>query len=122
MNIIKFKIFTLLIVAAIGWLSLSFFNIRTQDSIVNKDISDLEREIKNLEDSNSSAEKFIGYLKHNSFLEKEARSKLNYKAIGEEVAFVYPDENKISSQSLNVQDQLSDPPNYLKWLYYLIGY
>ena len=122
MNIIKFKVFTLFTVVAIGWLSLSLSNIKTQDSIVNNDISDLEREVKNIEDSNSLAEKFIGYLKHNSFLEKEARLKLNYKAIGEEVAFVYPDENKISSSSVEAQAKLDNLPNYAKWFYYLIGY
>lgn len=122
MDIIKFKFFTLLIVMAIGWLGLSFFNIRTQNSIVNKDISDLEREIKNLENSNSLAEKFIGYLRHNSFLEKEARLRFNYKAVGEEVAFVYPDDDKTSSSSVEAETKLDGLPNYVKWLLYLSGY
>ena len=111
------------LILIIGWLSLSFIKIKLQSDIVNKEVGDLETKIGGLEESNSSLDKLIGYLKHPSFLDKEARLKLNYKSADEEVAFVYPDLNpKTSSGSPDTRELLAKMPNYLKWVWYLMGY
>jgi len=123
MNIFKSKWLLILSIPIIGWLSFSFIKIKLQDDIVNKEIGDLESKIRSLGDSNISLDKLIGYLKHPSFLDKEARLKLNYKSEGEEVAVVYPDTSaNISPSSVDLDKQLAERPNYIKWLYYLIGY
>jgi len=110
------------LVLIIGWLSLSLVKIKLQNDIVNKEVVDLESKIENLEDSNSSLDKLIAYLKHPFFLDKEVRLKLNYKSPDEEVAFIYPDTSaKISSGSLNFDEQLARLPNYVKWFWYLMG-
>ena len=93
-----------------------------QNDLVNKEAQILEAKINNLEMANNSIEEDIKYFDHPSFLEREARLKLNYKIEGENVAFVYPDTNKTSSESDQFYVQLSKLPNYKKWIYYLIGY
>ncbi len=83
----------------------------------------MEAKINDLESDNSYLEKVVGYLKNPSFLQKEARLKLNYKASEEKVAFIYPDESaKAGSASGNFNKQLAQMPNYVKWVYYLLGY
>ena len=122
MMIFKSKWIIVVSILVIGWLGFSFIKIKLQDDIVNKEVGDLETEIRSLENSNSSLDKLIGYLKHPSFLDKEARSKLNYKSPDEEVAFVYPDTSaKTSSGSFDSNGRLVPMPNYMKWFWYLMG-
>jgi uncharacterized protein YeeX (DUF496 family) len=122
-KILKSKLFSAVIIAGIGWLSLSFVRIKMHEGMVNKEVGNIETKISNLEKSNSSLERFISYIKHPSFMEKEARIQLNYKAEGEEVVFVYPDTSaKAGSESDDFRKQLAQMPNYLKWMYYLLGY
>ena len=121
-GIFKSKLLLLIIIPVLGWLSLSFIKIKIHEDIVNKEVGSLETKISNLESNNNSLEKFVQYMTQSSFLEKEARLKLNYKAPGENVVFVYPDENIKSSVSVNFHNQLAQMPNYLKWAYYLMGY
>src|SRR3989344_9665984 len=123
MNIFKSKLIIILLISIIGWLSLSLTKIKLQGDIVNKEVGDLEAKIRDLEDSNSSLDKLIGYLRRPSFLDKEARLKLNYKSEGEEVAFVYPDMNTtISSGSAHTNEWSGELPGYMKWFRYLMGY
>lgn len=120
---LKSKYLSVIIIAGIGWLGFSFIKIKIQENLVNKEVESLEAKISNLEDDNSYMEKIISYLKNPLFLQKEARLKLNYKAYEEKVAFVYPDESaKAGSGSNNFDKQLAQIPNYMKWVYYLLGY
>ena len=121
-QIFKSKLLLLIIIPVLGWLSLSFIKIKIHENIVNKEVQSLETKISNLEKNNSSLEKLVGYMTKPSFLDKEARLKLNYKAPGENVVFVYPDETIKSSPSFDFHNQLAQMPNYLKWAYYLLGY
>jgi len=109
-------------IPVIGWLGFSFIKINLQENIVNKEVGDLESKVGSLEKENGILERFIEYVKYPSFLEKEARLKLNYKAPGEEVVFVYPDGNSRSSSSIDFNNQLAQMPNLFKWWYYLLGY
>ena len=103
---------------AIGWLSLSFIKIKLHDDIVNKEVLELEEKIGNLEHGNIVLEKFLSYMTNPLFLERQARIKLNYKAPGEEVVFVYTDDSaSIGSSSQDFTDE--NVPNPVKWWYYL---
>lgn len=119
--ILKSKWFSFVIISALGWLSLSFVRIKLQSNLVNKEEQILENKIIDLEKDNSSIEKDLNYLNHPSFLEREVRLKLSYKAEGENVAFIYPDTGQTSSNSKNFFEQLKQAPNYIKWVYYLLG-
>lgn len=122
MQILKSKILLAVIIVITGWLGLSFINIRIQEDIVNKEIKDLESKISHLENDNIYTEKLVGYLKHPSFLEREARLRLNYKKPGEETVFVYPDSAEIVSGSLELKNKLDGEPGYIKWWQYLERY
>lgn len=121
---LKSKWFLIIIIAGIGWLGFAFIKIKLQDNIVNKEVKGLEAKVENMESDNSYLENIIGYLKNPSFLEKEARLKLNYKAPEENVAFIYPDVNtgKGVSGSVDFKEELKHAPNYIKWAWYLVGY
>ncbi|MDP3697511.1 MAG: hypothetical protein Q8R55_05865 [Candidatus Taylorbacteria bacterium] len=123
MKIFRSKWLSVVIIAGISWLGFSFIKIKLQENLVNKEVRGLEAKINDLESDNSYMEKIISYLKNPSFLQKEARLKLNYKAFEEKVAFVYPDESaKAGSASNDFNKQLAQMPNYVKWWYYLLGY
>lgn len=84
---------------------------------------DLEGKIAGLERNNNTLERFIQQIANPAFLEKEARLKLNYKRSDEEVAFVYTDDAyQEDLVSADFDRQLALMPNYLKWVYYLLGY
>jgi len=103
----------------IGWLTLSFIKIKLHENIVNKEVEELRLKISNLEKSNNLIEKFIVYMSNPSFIERQARIKLNYKAQDEEVVFIYPDNSaKVSSPSLNFKSE--NAPNYIKWWEWLL--
>ena len=120
MGLFKSKWFSLLLLAVIGWLGLSFIRINLQEDIVNKEVEDIQNKAASLEKSNSYLERILAYMKKPSFLEKEARLQLNYKAPGETVVFVYPDESAKQASRSAEQEDLNSLPNYLKWWHYLI--
>ncbi len=105
------------------WMTASFIKIKTHENIVKKEVGDLEGKIAVFEEDNSALEQLLEYMTHPLFLEKQARAKLNYKAPGEEVAFVYTeDKAQTGSASDDFNKQLAQMPNYLKWWWYLLGY
>lgn len=123
MEFIRSKLVMILLILAVGWFSISFIKIKLYDNLVNMEVGGLEEKIGDLEKSNSLLEKFISYMSNASFLERQARIKLNYKALDEEVVFIYIDSSNRASSSLgDFRVQLAQIPNYLKWVYYLIGY
>jgi len=93
------RIFSLVLLAAIGWLSLSLFSVRSQKQQISKEVTDTQAKIAALERENASLKEFLAFAEHPSFLEREARLRLNYKAPDEQVAFVYPDDEKRASPS-----------------------
>ena len=117
------KIFTALIAVLVLWLTLSSINLNSQRSVVDKDVRNAEVKIREVQDDTDYLNKFLAYFQTPAFLEKEARLKLNYKAQGEEVVFVYKDKNqKRESDSLSFEGLLAKMPNYKKWGLYLLGY
>ena len=117
------KIFTALIAVLVLWLTLSSINLNSQRSVVDKDVRNAEVKIREVQDDTDYLNKFLVYFQTLAFLEKEARLKLNYKAQGEEVVFVYKDKNqKRESDSLSFEGLLAKMPNYKKWGLYLLGY
>ncbi len=106
-------------ILVIGWLTLSFIKIKLHENIVNKEAEELGMKISNLEKSNNLIEKFLVYMSNPSFIERQARIKLNYKAPGEEVVFIYPDNSaKVSSSSESFKNENSS--NYIKWWDWLL--
>lgn len=123
MKFINSKVFTVLVVVIALWLTLSSLNINSQRGLVDREVKSIETKIKEVQDDTDYLNKFLAYFQTSAFLEKEARLKLNYKAEGEEVVFIYKDKNtKKESDSVSFEELLIRMPNYKKWLLYLLGY
>ena len=91
--------------------------------MVGKEVGNVEAKINEVQKDTDYLNKFLAYFKTPAFLEKEARLKLNYKAQGEEVVFIYKDKNpKKESDSISLEELLAKMPNYKKWALYLLGY
>ena len=123
MKFLNSKVFTALAGVLVLWLTLSSVNLNSQRNIVDKDVKNIEAKIKEVQKDTDYLNKFLAYFETPAFLEKEARLKLNYKAQGEEVVFIYKDKNaKKVSESVSFEELLKKLPNYKKWGLYLLGY
>ena len=119
----NYKLFTALIGVIALWLTLSAINLNSQRDMVDREMKNVESKIKEVQDDTGYLNKFLAYFKTPAFLEKEARLKLNYKAQGEEVVFIYKNKNpQKESDSIVFEDLLSEMPNYKKWFLYILGY
>lgn len=96
------------------------FNIRAQKLDMDQEAQDWEGRISSLQQENEYLQKFGDYFKSFAFLEKEARKRLNFKAPGEEVVFVY-DTTVQSSRSHDFALRLKTMANWEKWMYYILG-
>ncbi len=122
-KILHSKVFSALISALALWLILSSLNLNSQRAVVDREVKNVEAKIKEVQKDADYLNKFLAYFQTPAFLEKEARLKLNYKAQGEEVVFVYRDKNaKKVSDSISFEELLARTPNYKKWFLYLLGY
>ncbi len=123
MKFLNSKVFTTLVGIFALWLTLSSINLSSQKDTVDKEVKNVEAKIKEVQNDTDYLNKFLAYFQTPAFLEKEARLKLNYKAQGEEVVFVYKDKNpqKVSDQT-GLEELLTKIPNYKKWFLYLLGY
>ena len=123
MKFLNSKVFTALAGIFALWLILSSIDLNSQRVMVDRDVKNAEAKIKEVGDDTDYLNKFLAYFQTPAFLEKEARLKLNYKAQGEEVVFIYKDKNaKKASESVSFEELLGRMPNYKKWVLYLLGY
>jgi cell division protein FtsL len=72
------------------WLVLNAVDIYYKKYKINKQIEDLKAQITSAEKSNQQISDMIDYLGSQSFLEKQAKEKLNMKKPGEEVVIIEP--------------------------------
>jgi cell division protein FtsB len=59
-----------------------------QKNEIDNEISSLENQVADLEHKNSNIKQVLDYMQSEQFIEHEARTKLNYKKPGEEVAVI----------------------------------
>ncbi len=125
MKFLNSKISTALVCVLLLWLILSSINLNSKKNLVNREVNNVEKKIKDVQKDADYLNKSLAYFQTPAFLEKEARLKLNYKAQGEEVVFIYKDKNiktdKVSD-SVSFEELLGEMPNYKKWFLYLLGY
>ncbi len=123
MKFLNSKVFTTLVLILALWLTLSSVKLASQRAVVDKAVNGVQAKIKEVQADTDYLNKFLSYFKTSAFLEKEARLKLNYKAQGEEVVFIYKDKNiKSAAETINLEELLTKMPNYKKWFLYVIGY
>lgn len=99
-KLLNSKIFSVIVVILAGWLALSLLGVESRKKSFDKDISGIEFKISNVQKTNDGLSEFLSHFDNPSFLEKEARTKLNYKAPDEELILVYRDNgSKTASDS-----------------------
>lgn len=92
---------------------------------IDKEIVKFRREILVLEEKNQELKNLIAYLKTDSFKEREARRKLNYRKPGEKV-LVVPNLAALTPEMTEgggaaETPELKELPNYLKWWRYFFN-
>ncbi len=115
-----FLIFIILIILTINLVQESYHKYQ-----LKKEISGLKLEIERLEGSKEQLSNLMEYFKNDSYLEKEARVKLNLKKPGEKVVILSRDsvvddsvlekqeETEAESEDINIKTA-----NYWKWWEY----
>src|SRR3989344_1421167 len=122
-KLLNSKIYTALIGVLALWLTLSSVNLNSERNAIDREMKNIETKIQEIRNDTDYLNKFLAYFQTPTFLEKEARLKLNYKDQGEEVVFIYKDKNvKKESDPINFEELLSKMPNYKKWFWYVLGY
>lgn len=108
------KFFSVFILILIGWLALSLLGVEQKKIFFNKEIQSFENKIKNVQKTNDELSEFISHFDNPSFLEKEARLKLNYKAPDEELIMVYRDNG---AKTASGSDVISSKEGFFKKIF-----
>lgn len=91
MSWLNSKILTVPLLILSVWMLFSVISVEIEKDQTKKEEKSVEAKISGVKKDNELLEKQIENFKNPEFLEKEARIRLNYKAAGEEVVFVYKD-------------------------------
>ena len=121
-NFFKSKFFTILILAGVFFLSLALVKINPQKIAVEKHLDSLEDKIKEIERSNASLTKLMAYFKSPSYLEREAKLKLNVRRPDENVVFIFRVPEGTVPKAEDVKDKFNfgiGTTNFEKWMRYL---
>lgn len=119
------KIITIIVIIIIIYASFGLVRITWQNYQVNQKISDLDNEIKKLDEENFELQSKIAYYKTNAFKERQAREKLNLQRPGEIVIVVSgsqePVEDNTEKIEKNKKNETNYKKNYEKWWDYFFG-
>ncbi|MCG2809294.1 MAG: septum formation initiator family protein [Candidatus Portnoybacteria bacterium] len=118
------KIFLFLAVLALIYLVINLGRESYRKHQLTKEVNNLKLEIERLEGSNQQLANLMDYFKEESFIEKEARLKLNLKKPGEKVVILSDYFNTssnldaLSNGSHNTETTEEESTNYWKWWEY----
>ncbi len=102
--------------------SISLVNEMMRKVEIQNEIDSLEKQVQELEDNNSELEVMINYFQTEEFIEKEARTKLGYKKVGESVVSVPKGQNYNLDYSIEENKNLSvNKENWQLWLDYFFN-
>jgi cell division protein FtsB len=123
-------LFTLVLLGLLVLISFPLSKNWRQKRSIDKEIQELELQAKELEGKNNNLKNVLDYMQSDQFVEKEARTKLNYKKPGESVVVIEgrPGETLVTETS--PFEVLPEPPktpelpatiNFNKWLDYFFA-
>lgn len=122
MSLLQRKTFTIGLVALVFWFGHKALQIHSERIEIKSQVSELESRVADIDRNNQFLASSSAYFGSDSYLERQARLKLNYKLQDEQVAFVYQDTGvKTSSSSSKLDPRSANIPNWQKWWYYLLG-
>jgi len=111
-------VFAVICIVIIFFVGFSLVKLWPDKLAVNEEVDNLDKKIQEIEKSNLELAESLEYFKSDSYREREARLRLNYKNPDEKAAFVYREkEDEIISEDISKIE--SDTPNFLKWWQWL---
>lgn len=116
-KIIGSKLFLFAAVFALIGLALSVGRESYRKHQLTKEINKLESSIERLEGRNRQLSNLMDYFSEESFLEKEARIKLNLQKPGEKVV-IFSDKKKAKEEVRLDNEEAEETANYWKWWEY----
>lgn len=123
-RLLSSKVFLFLVALILIWLVISVVRESYRKYQLTQEINQLKSEIERLEGSNQDLANLLEYFQQESFLEKEARLKLNLKKPGEKVVIVPRSEEEgieIEPIKRTEEEIKKEKPNWLKWWKYFFG-
>mgnify|MGYP001571994169 FL=1 len=117
------KILSFIVLAGIFFLAVSLVKVRPQKMAVEARLENLKGKITETGKTNSDLARLLDYFKSRSYLEREAKIKLNVRRPDENVVFIYEDEkaNTAEEEKNGNFSGLKDLTNFEKWLKYLFN-
>ncbi len=121
MRILLSKITTVALLLVIVWLGRGVLVVAAQKAGVTKALHDVQARVQGLEQQRTDLQEGIARLANPSYLEREAREKLNLKGADERVAYILqaPVPERLASSSATPSD--SELEKAKQWLYNLVG-
>lgn len=131
-TILKQLLITLLLIGLLLLLLLPLIKNWNQKRMIDQEIKDLEKQVSELENKNNNLKQVLDYMQSDDFVEREARTKLNYKKPGEEVAVIESRDGStpVVSPNGSVFDLPAEPKpvgdpkilsNVAKWIKYFFN-
>ena len=127
-RVLKSRIVLILVLVGLGWVAFLLTKVTINKSLVARELDDLKSEIAKLESKQTQLSSLSQYFQSESFIEKEARQKLNLQKPGEEVVFLVSGEEGNTIPGLSTQESTQQldlipqkPTNPEKWFTYFFG-
>jgi len=116
------KVFLLLLLVLIGFLSYKVYIVSYEKYQINKEISNLDSELQELNSKSEDLDFLIDRLQDEDYLEREARKKLNFRKEGEKTVIITGLESGGEESEDNSTALSSDgESNVKKWMSVLFG-
>jgi len=106
----------------IFFLAVSVAKLWPQKTVIEARLQNLEGKIGETEKSNLDLARLLSYFKSRSYLEREAKLKLNVRRPDENVVFIYEDGNEgeiKNKEGKGEEFNFEDLTNFGKWIKYL---
>lgn len=111
------KLFLVLTILGLVYVAIALGKQVYRKHKIEKEVSALEERISYLEEGNLKLAGLLDYFQKESFKEKEARAKLNFKKAGEKVIILTPSEEvPISENESQEEKGISNPRKW--WEYF----
>ncbi len=115
------RLFLLILLGIAILISFNYARVYYQDYEIRKEIRQLEEEVRSLEQKKLESLNILQYVTSNSFVEEKARTELNMKKPGEQVAIIHTPSIEMGEAVVSPEeDTLTDVANPLKWWYYFV--
>ena len=120
----KSKLFFISELCLIGLIAVSFVNINKKKQVLEEEVRGLEKQAASVSGENTVLAKRLRRAESNSYVELEAKRKLNYKRKDESVFIFYEDTSIKKGESVKIdngQEQfyISNP---VRWFHYFFLY